>query len=108
MRQTLNKKLFDFRMSDPKIKSLVEKYELHPEDYPEDDVTPKLQAIYKGLNQWERIVMYAYAENHSIRKLAAFFDVKPYYTRTAIANITKKIKDNLRKSQRSDENISWI
>lgn len=108
MRKTISKKLFDFRMSDPKIKALVEKYELHPEDYPEDDVTPKLQAVYKGLNQWERIVMYAYAENHSIRKLASFFDVKPYYTRTAIANITKKIKDNYRRNQRGGVDITWL
>ena len=74
----------------------------------EDDITPKLQAIYKGLNQWERIVMYAYAENHSVRKLAAFFEVKPYYTRMAITNITKKIKDNLRRTQRKEEDITWL
>ena len=51
MKQNLSKKLFDFSMNDPKIVALVDKYELRPEDYPEDDVTPKLQAIYKGLNQ---------------------------------------------------------
>ena len=108
MKQNLSKKLFDFRMNDPKIVALVDKYEQRPEDYPEDDVTPKLQAIYKGLNQWERIVMYAYAENHSVRKLAAFFEVKPYYTRMAITNITKKIKDNLRRTQRKEEDITWL
>ena len=108
MKQNLSKKLFDFRMNDPKIVALIDKYELRPEDYPEDDVTPKLQAIYKGLNQWERIVMYAYAENHSFRKLAAFFEVKPYYTRMAITNITKKIKDNLRRTQRKEEDITWL
>lgn len=108
MKDCLNRKVFDFKLTDPKIMELVEKYELHPEDYPEDDLTPKLQAIYQGLNQWERIVMYAFAENHSIRKLAVFFGVKPYYTRIAIANIKKKINDNLSRTQRKKVNISWI
>lgn len=108
MKDCLNRKVFDFKLTDPKIMELVEKYELHPEDYPEDDLTPKLQAIYQGLNQWERIVMYAFAENHSIRKLAVFFGVKPYYTRIAIGNIKKKINDNLSRTQRKKVNISWI
>lgn len=108
MKESLNRKVFDFKLTEPKIMELVEKYEIHPEDYPEDDLTPKLQAIYQGLNQWERIVMYAFAEHHSIRKLAVFFGVKPYYTRVAIANIKKKIDDNLKKSQRHNISLAWI
>lgn len=104
----INRKLFEINLKDEKIKYLIDRYELHPEDYAENGETQEVAKISSWLTQWERIVWYAYTENHSIRKLAAFFGVKPYYTRKAIENLLAKIKDNYRKSQQKDMDISWI
>lgn len=86
--------------SKPEVVALLEKYDHYSTgDYIMTDEDRICFTIVKKLSIWERVVWYAYAEQHSIRKLAKFFGVSFYDSRTAISDLTKKIRSIANKNK---------
>lgn len=108
MKGKINATLFPISAKDPKVIALIDEFELHPEEYIEGELDALVRLVQNALSQWERVVLYAYAKNHSIRRLAAFFDVKPYYARKAIEVIKTKTADYMRDHHLKQADIAWI
>ena len=91
---------FVINKTQPEVVALLEKYDHYStEDYIMTDEDRIVFSIVKNLSTWERVVWYAYAEQHSIRKLAKFFGVSFYDSRTAISDLTKKIRSIANKNK---------
>lgn len=108
MKNNIAATIFPISAKDPKIIALLDEYELHPEEYIEGEMDALVRLVQNALNQWERVVLYAYAQNHSIRKLAAFFGVKPYYARKAIGIIKAKTTAYMRQNHLQQADIAWL
>jgi hypothetical protein len=84
---------FVINKTQPEVMALLEKYDnFSSEDYIMTDEDRMCFLIVQELSMWERVVWYAYAEYHSLRKLAKLFGVSVYDSRTTIAALTKKIR----------------
>lgn len=100
MRDTLKPK-FVIDKNAPEVVALLQKYDHYNEDgYIMTDTDKLCFSIVKELSVWERVVWYAYAENGSIRKLAKFFGISFYDSRTAIQGLKDQIRSIAKKKKK--------
>lgn len=81
------------------VTDLIRKYERYQKDYVVSDNEAAMIANLKHLSEWEKVVCYALTEYRSIRKVAEFFGITTYKSRTAIGIVKTKLAMLQRRSR---------
>lgn len=95
------KKIFEIKRTEA-VNDLIKKYEHYHKDYMISDEESEMIANVQFLSEWEKVICYALAEFRSIRKVAEFFGITHYQSRTAIGIIKAK----LAMLQKGNQNVS--
>lgn len=84
------KKIFEIKRTEA-VNNLIKKYEHYQEDYIISDEESEMIAHVQYLSEWEKVFCYALVEFRSIRKVAEFFGITHYQSRTAIGIVKAKL-----------------
>lgn len=87
------KSRFMIERNAPQVVALLEKYQDITDKYVMSEQEQMVFAIVAKLSEFEKIVWYAYSENHSIHKLASFFGIRDRVARSTIDDLKQRIKD---------------
>ena len=80
----------------PEIQALIAKYENLGQDFVVSDEDLMVQRIASQMDEYSRVLWYAYTENHSILKLAKFFGTTSYKARAAIDELKAQVTKIMR------------
>ena len=83
-------KIFEIKRTEA-VNDLIKKYERYQKDYVVSDEESTMIANLQHLSEWDKVVCYALTEFRSIRKVAEFFGITHYKSRTAIGIVKTKL-----------------
>lgn len=87
------KSRFMIERNAPAVVALLEKYQDVTDKYVMSEEEQTVFGIVSKLSEFEKIVWYAYSENHSIHKLAQFFGIRDRVARSTIEDLKERIKN---------------
>lgn len=76
----------------PEISALMKKYDGYGENYILGEQEQQTFAVLPSLSEWERVVLFAYSENKSVRKFAKFFGISEWTARKSIEEVRARVK----------------
>lgn len=76
----------------PEISALMQKYDHYGENYIMGAQEQEAFAVLPSLSEWERVVLFAYSENKSIRKFAKYFGISEWTARKSIDEVRARVK----------------
>ena len=75
----------------PEVRALILKHENYKENFALDEEDERFYYVAYRLPEKQRILLFAYMEHRSIRKLMAFFGSSYYLVRDALNDLKKQM-----------------